>query len=422
MTGIMPAGQIDTWRTLPLRSLCVKTELADPSESPGLSFQYIDVSAVSNTLWKITGSTRHSADTAPSRARKIVRPQDVIFATVRPTLRRVAIVPEDLDGQLASTAFCVLRADPNQADPRFLYYSVLTDDFAARMSNLQQGASYPAVSDGVVLAQEIAVPPLPEQRAISAVLAKIQVAVEVQDKIVATLRELKAATMAKLFRDGLRGEPLKHTEIGEIPGSWELVRLGQIANIERGKFAHRPRNEPRFYGGTAPFIQTGDVAKCNGRIRTYTQTLNDAGLAISRVFPKGTIVLTIAANIADTGILEFDSAFPDSLVGLTPDHTIDPLFLEAYLRTQKAEMNRLAPKGTQKNINIQFLKPWPVPRPALGEQRQIASSLRSLDDRLQAAVAKHEGIKALFHSTLHRLMTGQVRLTNSRPIAAIDVG
>lgn len=218
----------------------------------------------------------------------------------------------------------------------------------------------------------------------------------------------EAIDTQELVRGKLR--PMKQTEVGEIPESWELVELSKVARIERGKFSHRPRNEPRFYGGTVPFIQTGDVAKCNGRIRTYSQTLNEEGLAISRLFPKGTIVLTIAANIADTGILEFDSAFPDSLVGITADQTVDPTFLECYLRTQKREMDRLAPKGTQKNINIQFLKPWPLPRPRMEEQRTIAHILRSVDDRLEVASRRLNEARAFFSSMLHLLMTGQVRV------------
>lgn len=278
----------------------------------------------------------------------------------------------------------------------------------------KRGATIKGIPRGDLYRIEIAAPPLAEQHAIARVLLKILAAVKVQDKIVATLKELKAATMAKLFREGLRGEPLKQTEIGEIAESWEVLRLDQVATIERGKFAHRPRNDPRFYGGRVPFIQTGDVAKSNGRIRTHTQTLNDDGLAISRLFPKGTIVLTIAANIADTGILEFDSAFPDSLVGITPDPAVDPAFLEYYLRTQKGEINRLAPKGTQKNINLQFLKPWPTPRPKIDEQRQIAYSLRSIDDRLEVASANCHTFKSLFSSMLHMLMTGQVRVNHTK--------
>ena len=334
----------------------------------------------------------------------------MIFATVRPTLKRVALVPEDLDGQVVSTAFCVLRANRTKADPRFIYYSLLTEGFMNRVRNLERGASYPAITDNDVLDQEIVVPPLAEQRAIAALLSKIQAAVEVREKIVATLKELKAATMAKLFREGLHGESLKQTEIGEIPESWELMLLGNVASIERGKFAHRPRNAPQFYGGEIPFIQTGDVTKANGRIRSYTQTINEEGLKISRVFPKGTIVLTIAANIGDTAILEFDSAFPDSLVGITPNSDMDSAFLEYYLRTQKPEMDRLAPKGTQKNINIQFLKPWPVPKPSLDEQKTIARHLHTLDDKLEIASKKHVALKFLFSSMLHLLMTGQVRV------------
>jgi type I restriction enzyme S subunit len=401
----------NTWTTALLGSLCLETQLVDPTQHPDTAFQYVDVSAVSRELGKITVARGHLGSTAPSRARKIVRAGDVIFATVRPTLKRVAMVPDHLDGQIVSTAFCVLRANPEHADPRFIYYSLLTDDLVDRIGNSQRGASYPAVTDADVLRQPMLVPPLSEQRAIATVLAELQAAVEVQEKIVATLKELKAATMAKLFCEGLRGEPLKQTEIGEIPESWEMTELGEVASIERGKFAHRPRNDLRFYGGSIPFIQTGDVAKSNGRIRTYAQTLNEEGLAISRMFPKGTIVLTIAANIADTGILEFASAFPDSLVGIIPGETMDPVFLEYYLRTQKPEMDRLAPKGTQKNINIQFLKPWPAPRPPLDEQREIANSLRRIDDRLDDASARVGTLRGLFSSMLHLLMTGRVRVT-----------
>ncbi len=306
----------------------------------------------------------------------------------------------------SDTTFYLEPHDPTHTDIRFTYFALRYFQISASEDVI------PSLQRHELENLILPFPPFPEQRIIAAVLSRIQVAMEVQDKIVATLKELKAATMAKLFREGLRGEPLKQTEFGEIPESWEVMRLGEVASIERGKFAHRPRNEPRFYGGAVPFIQTGDVAKCNGRIRTYTQTLNEDGLAISRLFPQGTIVLTIAANIADTGILEFDSAFPDSLVGITPDRTMDAVFLEYYLQTQKAEMDRLAPKGTQKNINIQFLKPWPTPRPSIDEQRKIAQSLRRLDERLEMASVKHDALKSLFSSMLHLLMTAQVRVNN----------
>lgn len=173
----------------------------------------------------------------------------------------------------------------------------------------------------------------------------------------------------------------------QLPSHWKIVKLGDVAKIERGKFMHRPRNDPAFYGGDIPFIQTGDVAASNGRITTYSQTLNEKGLSVSKIFLKGTVVITIAANIGYTGILEFDSAFPDSLIGITPNNSnidVDNEYLNYYLCTQQPEMDRQAPRGTQKNINIQFLAPWRVIIPPLSEQRAIAHTLRTIQKAKEA--------------------------------------
>ena len=173
---------------------------------------------------------------------------------------------------------------------------------------------------------------------------------------------------------------------------------------------HRPRNEPRFYGGKFPFIQTGDVSQSGGRITSFSQTLNEDGLAISRLFKKGTIVLTIAANIGDTAILDFDCAFPDSLVGITPLSGMDNEFLAKFLQTQKGEMDRLAPRGTQKNINIRFLQPWPTVLPSREEQKDIAHSLNVLDGKIASEQARLRTLTTLFNTLLHHLMTGSVRV------------
>lgn len=253
--------------------------------------------------------------------------------------------------------------------------------------------------------------PIPaEQRKIASVLSLVQRAIEQQERLIALTTELKKSLMRKLFTEGLRGERQKQTQIGPMPESWEMVELGQIAAIERGKFSHRPRNHPRFYGGSTPFVQTGDVSNCNGRIESYSQTLNEEGVRISKVFPSGTILITIAANIGFTGILEFDSACPDSLVGITPNNRVSVDYLQYYLSTQQPEMDRLAPRGTQKNINIQFLKPWPVRLPPQEEQVGIANCLGKVDTKLHNATKKKDALTDLFRTLLHQLMTAQVRV------------
>jgi type I restriction enzyme S subunit len=138
--------------------------------------------------------------------------------------------------------------------------------------------------------------------------------------------------------------------------------------------------------------------------------LNEHGLLISKLFPAGTILITIAANIGFSGILQFDSACPDSLIGLTPHEIIDVEFLQHYLSTQQPVMDRLAPRGTQKNINIQFLKPWPVPLPSICEQREIGTALNAVDCKIRDASRKHAVLTDLFRTLLHQLMTAQVRI------------
>ena len=216
-----------------------------------------------------------------------------------------------------------------------------------------------------------------------------------------------------LFTRGLRGEAQKETDTGPIPESWEESTLGESARLERGRFMHRPRNEPRFYGEPTPFVQTGDVVKAGGRIRDFTQTLNEDGVAISRVFPAGTILITIAANIGFTGILCFDSACPDSLVAIKPERLVTSEFLEHYLQTQQEEMDRLAPKGTQKNINIQFLRSWPVLVPPDDEQREIVAILDAIDRKIDLHRRKRIVLEELFKGLLHKLMAGEIRVGES---------
>lgn len=303
----------------------------------------------------------------------------------------------------------IISFQPNsdEISPEYLSYYLSQINFKDYQDTAIKGQT---LNKGKLNSLEIALPPLPEQKKIAHILSTVQLAMEAQERIIQTTTELKKALMHKLFTEGLCNEPQKQTEIGLVPESWDVVKLSEIAKIERGKFSHRPRNEPRFYGGEYPFVQTGDVSNCDGYIRSYTQTLNKDGLAISKMFPAGTILITIAANIGFTGILEFDSACPDSLIGITPNENVHTEFLNYYLITQQPEMDRIAPKGTQKNINIQFLKPWPIPLPSIEEQIQIAGAFSATDRKIRLATKKRAQLQDLFRTLLHELMTAKSRV------------
>lgn len=157
------------WQRKFLGDVLRKTETVNPALSPQTEFEYVDVSSVSNETFEIVETQRLKGSEAPSRARKLIKKNDVLFATIRPTLNRIAIVPEHLDGQVCSTGYFVLRAKPD-IDHRFIFYSLLHAPFQESMSTLQKGASYPAVTDGDVKSQVISLAPLNEQRRIVSIL------------------------------------------------------------------------------------------------------------------------------------------------------------------------------------------------------------------------------------------------------------
>jgi type I restriction enzyme, S subunit len=202
----------------------------------------------------------------------------------------------------------------------------------------------------------------------------------------------------------------KQTEVGVIPEDWSVSSFQALAHIERGKFTARPRNDPRYFGGDIPFIQTGDVTNSNGLVTKYSQTLNEDGLLVSKLFPCGTLFFTIAANIGDVGFAAFDAACPDSLVAISPTKAINKYWLAHELRKRKSEFEKLASHNAQLNINLEKLRPYLLPVPPLAEQQAIAEALSDADaliESLEQLLAKKRQIK---QGAMLELLTGQKRL------------
>jgi len=202
----------------------------------------------------------------------------------------------------------------------------------------------------------------------------------------------------------------KQTEVGALPDDWEVKPFQTLANIERGKFTARPRNDPKYYGGDIPFIQTGDVTNSSGWIKTYSQTLNREGLKVSKLFPRGTLFFTIAANIGDVGFAGFDTACPDSLVAITTVKGIDQRWLAHELGRRKSSFENLASHNAQLNINLEKLRPYLLPVPPPAEQEAIAEALSDADaliESLEQLVTKKCHLK---QGAMQKLLTGKRRL------------
>jgi type I restriction enzyme S subunit len=404
------------WRPAPLRSVCLKTALWNPVREKRDSFRYIDVSAVSNESFRIESSTPTRGAEAPSRARKIVRKDDVIFATVRPSLQRVALVGKDYDNQIASTAFCVVRADPAKADARFLYFKLLTEEFLQQVCEFERGASYPAVTDKDILDREVSLPRFPEQHRIAAVLGKVQRAVELEAAQERAARELKQAVMRQLFTRGLHNEPLRDTPLGPLPESWEVRKIGSFASVSSGGTPLRSVEE-YWNGGTIPWVKTGEINY--GVIAETEEKITEAGMrnSAARSYPKGTLLMAMYGQGITRGkvaILGIEATTNQACAAIIQKSDVSTGFLFCYLAFAYERIRELGHGANQKNLSGELIADIEVPVPSDDtEQREIAAILGTLDRKIALHAARRRARQDLFRSTLHALMTARLRVPES---------
>lgn len=252
-------------------------------------------------------------------------------------------------------------------------------------------------------------PPLPEQRSI---VAKIENLFSALDKGIADLQ--KAQGQLKIYRQAVLKKAFE--------GEHEVKKLGDIAEVKRGKSKHRPRNDKSLFGGKYPFIQTGEIREANGGIITkYTNTYSEKGLTQSKLWSKGTLCLTIAANIGETAFLGFDACFPDSVVGIKPDDDVlNSKYLNFYIQKIKKEMDSKASATAQKNINVRFLESLEIPIPPKEEQQQIVQAIESrlsVCDKVEQSIQEGlEKARSLRQSILKKAFEG--KLLSEAEIAA----
>jgi type I restriction enzyme S subunit len=197
------------------------------------------------------------------------------------------------------------------------------------------------------------------------------------------------------------------------PG-WKQKTLEEIAAVfGRGKSKHRPRNAPHLYGGKYPFVQTGDIRNADHIITKYSQTYSEAGLAQSKLWPKGTICITIAANIAETAILGFEACFPDSVIGVVANPKEAEIgFIEYLLQSFKTRIQAMGKGSAQANINMGTFENERFPFPPVTEQKQIIAKLDGLSEETQRLASLYEqkraALEALKKSLLHQAFTGEL--------------
>lgn len=180
------------------------------------------------------------------------------------------------------------------------------------------------------------------------------------------------------------------TDLPELPEGWVWATLSQVGWLDRGRSKHRPRNAPHLYGGPYPFVQTGDIRHADTFLSTVEATYSEAGLAQSRLWPVGTMCITIAANIGKTAILSMEACFPDSVVGfLSGSDDVSIRYVEYFMRSVQQKLEDEAPATAQKNINLEILEKVAIPVPPTAEQYQI---VKMLEDSMGAARESDQAI------------------------------
>ncbi len=313
----------------------------------------------------------------------------VIFGDHTQTIKYV-----DFDFVVGADGVKILQP-VDEIDAKFLYYFIAANP----IKSLGYARHYRLLKE-----LSVPVPPLEEQKRIVAIL----------DEAFAGIDQAIANTEQNILNACELFESFLNTIFTQKGDGWEENTLAEIAvDFGRGKSKHRPRNDPKLYGGDYPFIQTGDVRNSGHFIKEYSQTYNETGLAQSKLWPKGTLCITIAANIAETGVLSFDACFPDSIIGMVVDEKHYSIsFIEYCLQFTKVQLQAAGKGSAQDNINLATFENWKFSFPSYEEQTKIVKILNTVDEQSRELIALYQqklsALKELKQSLLQKAFAGEL--------------
>ena len=459
------------WMLTTLEELRLPVEKVSPRYAPDEPFSYIDIAAIDNSTFRVVAPKVYLGRDAPSRARQKVASGNILFSTVRTYLKNIAVVPPDLDGGVASTGFCVLNPAP-EVNHRFIFYFVQTDEFVSRLSQLQRGTSYPAVRNDDVLAQEIPLPPLPEQHRIVAEIEKqftrLDASVASLERVRANLRRyrtsvLKAACNGKLVAteaELARAEGRQYEHADELlerilkerralwesqpsgrrkykeavgpdvsdlpppPEGWAWATVGQLGTIGEqpvltGPFGTNLRRED-FVPTGVPVLTIGCLAQDGILLNKAVFVSDEKASELSRYsLRQGDLLFSRMATVGRAGIVGPSIAgclFNYHIMRLRLDEdTVLAKFYLAYVQGS-TEVSRYVRKvnhgATRDGINTAQLLRMPVAVPPVTEQHRIVAEVErrlSVIQEVEAAVdASLKRAERLRQSVLKQAFYGRL--------------
>lgn len=308
--------------------------------------------------------------------------------------------------------------DPACLLPRYVHYRLLhlyKDGYTEGLQHATTGIRNLDFSS--YLKADIPVLPMPEQQKIAAILWKLQRAIATQDRLLKATRDLKQSAMQRLFTHGLRGEALKDTEIGALPESWNVRSLGEFGRIGNGSTPKKTRPE-YWRDGTTPWLTSAKVHE--GIIREADQYVSQVAVKECHlpIVPTGSLLVAITGQgktLGNAALVEFDTTISQHLAYVRFDRDdVHPAYVYQFMRSRYKELQSIGRAGgsTKAALTCAFLRDYRVPCPPIDEQRDIATALATLDRKLAHHQRKRAALNDLFQSTLHQLMTAQIRVAD----------
>ncbi len=352
---------------------------------PVLSMTMHDGLVFQNDKFKKTIASKDKSDY------KVVKRNQLVISF--PIDEGVLATQRIVDAGIVSPAYGIWDIDQEMILPEFLEYALRCDRALNYYKAKLRGstARRRSLPTSTLLAYTVPLPDISEQEHILNVVHKTQKVISGRTEEISLLDNLIKARFVELF-----GDPISNSHA--LPEA-TLPELGEFG---RGVSKHRPRNDPKLLGGKYPLIQTGDVASANLYITSYTTTYSELGLIQSKMWDKGTLCITIAANIAKTAILNFDACFPDSIVGFSANGRTNNIFIHYWFSFFQEILESQAPESAQKNINLKILSELKVIVPAKEKQDVFAAFVEQVD-KLKTAVQKAlDEAQLLFDSLMQK--------------------
>ena len=317
----------------------------------------------------------------------------------------------------ATTEVIPLHPINDKQDRRLLFFYLLHPDIRSYIAEKMEGTTgRQRVPESVLLDLPFPDIELDEQKTIADVLYLVQQGIKKELAAQTACLELKRATMRELFTRGLRGEAQKEAEIGLVPKSWSVETIGQHYDVASGG---TPSRAVASYwdGGTIPWVKTTEVGYCT--IHSTEEKITPEGLqnSAAKMFPVGTLLMAMYGQGVTRGkvaILGIEAACNQACAAMNPkDGDISPRYLFHFLTYRYEDIRQLAHGGQQQNLNLDIVRDLLVGFSSNHtEQHEIVEILDAIDRKIDLHKRKKTVLEELFKSLLHKLMTGEIRVTD----------